>query len=227
MKLYTPLINKALKIAYDAHYGQTDKSGTPYIYHPAFLAAQMDTEEEIVTALLHDVVEDTTVTLSDLEREGFPPTVIDAVRLLTHKSGSYLGGIIGLEKNPIAVKVKLADLRHNNNPTRNANLPPDEAARLREKYDEAERLLKECIAERDELYQKAAQGNPEAMFRVGVEHYYGYAGHKDRQKAFVLLSRAMETGLPKERKYASDECSELYAAKILAAMLLRDDEGLL
>ena len=142
MKLYTPLINKALSIAYDAHNGQTDKSGTPYIYHPAFLAAQMDTENEIITALLHDVIEDTTVTFADLEREGFPPAVLDALRLLTHTDGGeYMDYVRRVKENPLAAKIKLADLRHNNDPTRNANLPAEDAARYRKKYAEAIRLL--------------------------------------------------------------------------------------
>lgn len=159
MKLYTPLINKALNIAYDVHHGQTDKSGVPYIYHPAFLAAQMDTEEEIITALLHDVIEDTPVTFEDLEREGFPQTVLDALQLLTHKdSGDYTQYIMGLAVNPLAVKVKLVDLRHNGDPARNANLPPEDAARYREKYGRAIRLLEKYVAERAEMLQKAEGG---------------------------------------------------------------------
>jgi len=144
MKLYTPLINKALSVAYDAHHGQTDKSGVPYIYHPAFLASQMDTEDEIITALLHDVVEDTPVTLEDLEREGFPRAVLDALRLLTHTDGSeYMDYVRRIKTNPLASKIKLADLRHNGDTTRNANLTPEETARYRKKYVEAIRLLEE------------------------------------------------------------------------------------
>lgn len=144
MKFYTPLINRALQIAYEAHHGQTDASGTPYIFHPAFLAAQMDTEEEIITALLHDVVEDTTVTFESLESEGFSQNVLAALRLLTHNDGSeYMDYVRRIKENPLAAKVKLADLGHNSNPTRNANLPPKDAARYREKYSEAKRILLE------------------------------------------------------------------------------------
>ena len=144
MKLYTPLIIKAMQIAYEAHLGQADKCGVSYIFHPAFLAAQMDTEDEIITAWLHDVVEDTAVTFADLEREGFPQSVLDAIRLLTHDDGSkYTDYVYHIKKNTLATKVKLADLRHNSNPTRNANLPPEDVARRRDKYSESIRLLEQ------------------------------------------------------------------------------------
>ena len=144
MKLYSPLINKAMQIAYDAHRGQADKAGAPYIYHPAFLAAQMDTEDEIITALLHDVVEDTAVTFSDLEREGFPQQVLDAIRLLTHDDGSeYMDYVYRIKQNVLATKVKLADLRHNSNPTRGTNLASEKAARFLTKYSDAILLLEQ------------------------------------------------------------------------------------
>ena len=79
---YTALTRKAMRICYAAHEGQMDKSGVPYVFHPIHLAEQMETEEEICTALLHDVVEDTKWTLKELEAEGFPTGVLEAVRLL-------------------------------------------------------------------------------------------------------------------------------------------------
>ena len=81
--VYTENTNKAMILAYNAHMGQLDKSGIPYIYHPIHLAEQMDTEEECICALLHDVVEDTDVTFEELEKI-FSKTVIDALKLLTH-----------------------------------------------------------------------------------------------------------------------------------------------
>ena len=84
--IYTELTVKALKFAFDAHSGQTDVSGLPYIFHPYHLAEQMTTEETVCTALLHDVVEDTDVTFEQLESE-FPVSVINALRLLTHSKG--------------------------------------------------------------------------------------------------------------------------------------------
>ena len=65
--IYTSLTNKAMQLAYKAHHGQVDKSGLPYILHPYHLAEQMKDEITICTALLHDVAEDTSVTIEDLE----------------------------------------------------------------------------------------------------------------------------------------------------------------
>lgn len=116
--IYTPLTNKALRLAYAAHHEQTDKSGQPYIFHPYHLAEQMTDEVSVCVALLHDVVEDTDLTFADLERE-FPPEVTDALRLLTHEKGTdYFDYVRAIKKNPVAVKVKLADLAHNSDETR-------------------------------------------------------------------------------------------------------------
>ena len=73
----TKLTRKAMKIAYNAHINQVDKSGVPYIYHPIHLAEQMNTETECIVALLHDVVEDTDVTFEQLKQD-FPEEVIEA-----------------------------------------------------------------------------------------------------------------------------------------------------
>ena len=82
--LYTELTKKAMKIAFEAHKEQVDKSGLPYIFHPFHLAEQMRTEETVCAALLHDVAEDTDITLEDLRTQGFPERVIGALTLLTH-----------------------------------------------------------------------------------------------------------------------------------------------
>lgn len=111
--IYTILTNKAMKIAYDAHHGQTDINGVPYIFHPFHVAEQMTDEITTCVALLHDVVEDTAVTIEQLEKE-FPPEVTTAIRLLTYdKSTNYFIYIKKIKKNPIAKAVKLADLNHN------------------------------------------------------------------------------------------------------------------
>ena len=81
--IYTPLTNEAMRIAYRAHQGQTDYNGIPYIFHPIHLAEAKDDEISCCVALLHDVVEDTDVTLAQLE-EIFPKEVTDAVALMTH-----------------------------------------------------------------------------------------------------------------------------------------------
>ena len=84
--IYTLLTNKAMRTAYAAHAGQVDKCGVPYIFHPIHLAEQMPDEISVCAALLHDVAEDTDITLSELESE-FPSAVIDVLKLLTHKDG--------------------------------------------------------------------------------------------------------------------------------------------
>lgn len=82
--LYTELTKKAMKIAYDAHQGQMDKGGLPYVFHPWHLAEQMDDEISTIAALLHDVVEDTDWTLEQLTAEGFPQEAMEVLALLTH-----------------------------------------------------------------------------------------------------------------------------------------------
>ena len=139
--LYTELTQKAMKIAFDAHKDQTDKNGVPYIYHPVHLAEQMEDENTICVALLHDVVEDSDITFEQLEREGFPDAVITALKLMTHDdSVPYMDYIKSIKNDPIATIVKLADLKHNSDTTRLAVI--DEKAKKRvEKYRKAMELL--------------------------------------------------------------------------------------
>lgn len=138
---YTALIRKAMRICYAAHEGQMDKSGVPYVFHPIHLAEQMETEEEICTALLHDVVEDTKWTLKELEAEGFPTGVLEAVRLLTReKDVPYMAYIERLSGNQIARKVKLADLEHNSDLTRLIEVT-ERDLRRQEKYFLAKEFL--------------------------------------------------------------------------------------
>ena len=162
--IYTSLTNRAMRIAYEAHAGQVDKCGAPYVFHPYHLAEQMPDEVSACVALLHDVVEDTAVTFDDLACE-FPPEVIQAlrllahdpavpyldyVRLLTHKPGTnYLDYVRALASNPVARTVKRADLMHNMDATRYAGgeLPTEEdLARRRKKYGAALEILDEAEA---------------------------------------------------------------------------------
>ena len=122
--IYTPLTVKAARIAYDAHHRQYDVCGMPYIFHPFTVAESMTDEYSTCVALLHDVVEDTDVTLEDLEGE-FPEEVIEAVRLMTHdKDVDYEEYVTALKGNPIARAVKMADVEHNANESRNALATP-------------------------------------------------------------------------------------------------------
>lgn len=143
--IYTPLVNKALRIAYDAHHGQLDYNGVPYIFHPVHLAEQMEDEVSCCAALLHDVAEDTDVTLDDLRKE-FPEAVMEVLKLLTHEKGvDYFEYVRAIKANPIAVKVKLADLAHNSDQTRcvGSSLTEAQLAYFREKYRKAKAILTE------------------------------------------------------------------------------------
>lgn len=141
--IYTKATKKALAICFNAHKEQTDKSGLPYVFHPFHLAEQMETEDTVVAALLHDVIEDTEYTFEDLRKEGFSEAVIEALILLTHKEGvEYMDYVKGIKKNPIARAVKLADLAHNSDLSR-LDKVDEKALERREKYIKArEELLK-------------------------------------------------------------------------------------
>ena len=135
--IYTPLTKKALRLCFDAHREQVDKTGLPYVVHPFHLAEQMKDEYTTVCALLHDVVEDTDYTLDDLRGMGFPDPVVDALALLTHDPAvPYMDYVKVIATNPIARKVKMADLRHNSDLSRMDEV--DEWALKRtEKYKKA------------------------------------------------------------------------------------------
>lgn len=139
--IYTELTKKAMKLCFAAHKDQEDKSGLPYVFHPFHLAEQMPDELTTAAALLHDVVEDTAYTFSDLQNMGFPTAVLDALALLTHEAEvPYLEYVEKLKDNPIARAVKLADLRHNSDLSRLDRV--DERALKRvEKYRKAIELL--------------------------------------------------------------------------------------
>ena len=141
--VYTPLTAKAMQISYQAHHGQTDKVGVPYIFHPIHLAEQMNDEISCCVALLHDVVEDTHITLEDLSKE-FPPQVVEAVALLTHPEGmDYFDYVHQTATNPVAKKVKLADLAHNSDQSRciGAELPSEKLIYWQDKYARAWAIL--------------------------------------------------------------------------------------
>ena len=141
--IYTEMTIKAMKIAYEAHLGQLDYNDVPYIFHPYHLAEQMDDEVSCTVALLHDVVEDTPITLSDLEQI-FPVQVVEIVRLLTHDENiDYFDYIREIKKNSIATKVKLEDLKHNSNESRSigSNLTQDQLLYWKTKYTKAKEIL--------------------------------------------------------------------------------------
>ena len=107
-------LERAIVIAAKAHEGQFDKGGAPYILHPLHVMLNFSTNEERITAVLHDVVEDSRITLENLRSEGFSESIIEAIDAVTIRLGeAYESFVQRAASNPIGRKVKLADLQHN------------------------------------------------------------------------------------------------------------------
>lgn len=137
------LLDTALTIATKAHEGQTDKAGAPYIFHPIRVANRCLTDEEKIVALLHDVIEDSETSASDLLAKGFPHTIVDAVLSVTrNEDESYDEFIKRSRLNPIGRQVKIHDLEDNLDITRLAQVTENDIARLN-KYISAYRYLRE------------------------------------------------------------------------------------
>lgn len=149
-------IEKALQIAARAHEGQLDKHGQPYILHPLRVMAAVDADEARIVAVLHDVIEDTSVTADDLRREGFGEAVLEALDCLTHRKGEpYAEYVIRCKGHEVARQVKLADLEDNSRLSRTI-LRPDriepDVERVR-KYLLAYKFLTDMLTE--EQYRAA------------------------------------------------------------------------
>lgn len=148
--IYTPLTKKAMEIAYQAHQGQKDAGGVPYIFHAAHLAEQMEEETTTCAALLHDVVEDTDITLEMLQQE-FPKEVTDLVSLLTHNpEEDYFDYIRKIQRNRAATIIKLADLAHNSDESRldgSSSATEEKKAAWRKKYGKAKEILTDTLKE--------------------------------------------------------------------------------
>ncbi len=141
--IYTSETKKAMKLCFEAHKDQVDKSGMPYVFHPFHLAEQMQDETTTVVALLHDVIEDTDYTLQDLTDMGFQKEITDALALLTHdKDVPYMDYVATVKGNAVAKAVKLADLQHNSDLSR-LDVITDKALARKEKYMQAIALLEE------------------------------------------------------------------------------------
>ena len=139
--IYTEKTKKALKLCFEAHKDQVDKSGLPYVFHPFHLAEQMQDENTTIVALLHDVVEDTEYTLDDLRAMGFGDEVMEALSYMTHDPAvPYMEYVARIRENDIARRVKLADLRHNSDITRLDSIDQKALDRVA-KYAQAIRLL--------------------------------------------------------------------------------------
>lgn len=135
-------IEEALAIALEAHKGQVDKAGKPYILHPLRVMSKFKrSPTRQIVAVLHDVVEDSTVTLNDLVSKGFSSRVIEALEALTHKVGedydAYIGRVL---TNRIAISIKIADLQDNMDLSRIPCPTPKDMLR-QEKYKKAHERL--------------------------------------------------------------------------------------
>ena len=203
--IYTDLTRKAMKLAYEAHHGQTDKSDVPYIFHPYHLAEQMNDEISVCVALLHDVIEDTAATPEALREAGFPQEVVEAVILLTRPDGMpYLDYVRRIKANPVAVRVKRADLAHNSDLTRLDHI--DGAALDRtQRYRRAAALLEddeqlrrisgyEAIMREAEVLLATENRCPEAEQRLRE--------HLDRLEAYYVSDEW-------KRDFADDEAGRL------------------
>ncbi|OPK11438.1 HD domain-containing protein [Pseudomonas sp. VI4.1] len=138
----TQTLERAIAIAANAHEGQVDKGGSPYILHPLKVMLRVGTLEERIVAVLHDVVEDCDVSLDDLRKEGFSETVLEAIASVTKVPGEpYEAFIERAALNPIGRVVKLADLEENSDLSR-IELPSwDDLERI-EKYRRAIGILR-------------------------------------------------------------------------------------
>lgn len=142
------MLTKAIRLAVQAHQGQLDKGGKPYIFHPLRIMLQLENEEDQIIAVLHDVVEDTDWTLIRLRSQGFSEEIISALDSLTRRGNEdYDDYISRLLLNPIACRIKLLDLRDNLDLARIKDETQDTWKRV-EKYQKAQRRIQEARGDR-------------------------------------------------------------------------------
>lgn len=134
------MIEKALETAMRAHKDQKDLGGHPYILHPLTVMLSMDSVDEKCAAILHDVVEDSSITIEELRTLGFSRETVYAVDLLTKQGLPYAAYIEAIAANPIARKVKIADIRHNMDVKRLRSVTAADMQRLR-RYQKALQVL--------------------------------------------------------------------------------------
>ena len=141
--LYTENTKKAIAIMFEKHKEQFDKANVPYIFHPWYVAEQMDDEDSTIVALLHDVLEDTDTTVEELKTYGFNENIVEALILLNHDENiPYFEYIENVSTNKLATKVKLKDLEHNSDLTRLETITDDDIKRFK-KYHKSITMLEE------------------------------------------------------------------------------------
>ncbi|MFN7989769.1 MAG: HD domain-containing protein [Thermoanaerobaculia bacterium] len=137
-------LERAIAIAAEAHSGEVDKAGQPYILHPLRVMLRLATPEERIVAVLHDVLEDTTITREELRAEGFGEAVIEALDSVTKRVGEdYEPFVRRAAGNPIGRRVKLADLADNTDRSRLPNPTSEDEARFA-KYERAMEVIRRC-----------------------------------------------------------------------------------
>ena len=135
-------IEKAISLAIEAHKGKVDKAGAPYILHPLRVMFQMETKEEMIAAVLHDVLEDTAITPDQLKEMGFSETVLEALDSVTKRAGeTYEDFVRRAALHPIGKKIKLADLRDNMDLSRLEKITDKDIRRVK-KYHSALKIIK-------------------------------------------------------------------------------------
>lgn len=135
-------LERAIALAVDAHAGQTDKAGATYIRHPLRVMRQMETPQERVVAVLHDVIEDTEYTPAMIEDE-FDEEIRDAVEALTKRDGeSYSDFVERAAANDLARKVKIADIEDNMDLTRLSEVS-EKTVERQVKYHKARQQLRD------------------------------------------------------------------------------------
>ena len=134
-------LEKAIEIAARAHTGQVDKAGQPYILHPIQVMLRVQGEDARIAAVLHDVVEDSEVTIDDLRVEGFSGVVLEAVAALTKQKGeTRIDAAFRAANNEIARIVKLADNAENMDLSRIPN-PTEKDHRRMKEYEKVREIL--------------------------------------------------------------------------------------
>ena len=182
-----PTLEKAISIALEAHKGKGDKAGAPYIPHPLRVMFQMDTEEEMIAAVLHDVVEDSDYSLEKLREIGFSERVIEAVDSVTKRAGeSYEDFVRRAPLNPIGRKVKLADLRDNLDLSRLNEISDKDLERIA-KYHTALRFLQETKPSEN---RKVTRAEPSISRIYGVD----FSGAKDAGRHIWITEGIVKDG---------------------------------
>ncbi len=157
-------LDEAVALARRFHQGMVDKAGEPYIGHPMRVMARVSGEQEKLAAVLHDLLEDTDLSTTDLLAAGCPPRVVDAVEALTRRRDeTYEDFVDRVATDPLARVVKLADIADNLDPERLARLDPDVAAGLRAKYHRAQGRLQTAVVTEGPPSSLSAAGEPGAV----------------------------------------------------------------